>query len=315
MRALLLVLTVCLGCPEATSAPVDDTLPYEPFNGGVDTGAEDPTAVPSPAADAGCEADAPGERLACHFAARARRAMPDADVSIVGDDLIRIDGQEMALDPLRAICERDEDSCSERMDEWIAALAEAREAERTPARAEQLRPVLKHRAFVDAVRESSPELGSLARPFVGDVHVMLVVDFPRVTRALTPEDLAALHMSAEQAHARAVANLREHHGDLPIEPMPNGLRVMGPTDGYAAARLLLLDRWADAAGGGELLVAPSNRDLVLLGDSEHLQALQEAAFRAHRYVDHPITEALWRYTPEGWVVHTPPAEADADQST
>ena len=49
--------------------------------------------------------------------------MPDADVSIVGDDLIRIDGQEMALDPLRAICERDEDSCSERMDEWIAALA------------------------------------------------------------------------------------------------------------------------------------------------------------------------------------------------
>lgn len=320
MRSLLLLaLTGAAACdPSATTANEDDTLPYEPFNGGVATGGETGAArEPAPGDGTGCAERAPEERLACHFAARARRAMPDAEVQVVGDDLVRVDDHELAMDALRAICDRDPDSCDRRMDDWIEALAEARQAEHTPARAEQLRPVLKHADFVAGMRAHAPELADLTRPFVGDVHVVLVVDFPRVTRGLDPADLQALGMSAAEAHERAIANLREHHGDLPVESMPNGLRAMGPSDGYAAARLLLHERWAEVAESveGALVVAPCNRDLVILGADtpEQLEALREASVRAYRYVDHPVTRALWRWTPEGWVTVQP--DAPAGQST
>ena len=313
MRPFFVGLVFCLACPPADPKTEDDTVAYEPFNGGVDTGGEAPTgtamaATPAPP-EASCEARAPEARLACTFAARAREAMPEAAVTVAGPDLVRIDDQEVAMDPLRAICEQ-ADRCDDRMADWIAALAEARAAEKTPATAEQLRPVLKHRAFVEEIRRSSPELAALAEPFVGDVHVVLVVDFPRVTRALTPADLEHLTMTVAQAHERAIANLREYHGDLPIEAMPNDLRVLGPTDGYAAARLLLHDQWAAVARStpGGLVVAPCNRDLVILGDPRRLEALREASIRAYRYVDHPITDALWRYTARGWVPLEDPAE-------
>lgn len=310
MRSLALAaLTLALACdPTATAEPEDETLPYEPFNGGVQTGGEAEANTESRGRedDTACSANAPEERLSCHFATRARRAMPDADVSVIGEDLVRVDEQEIAMDSLRAICDRDPDSCDRRMDDWIAALAEAREAQNTPARPEQLRPVLKHVDFVASMRRGAPELADLTRRFVGDVHVVLVVDFPRVTRGLDPDDLEALEMTVEEAHTRAIANLREHNGDLPVEPMPNGLKALGPTDGYAAARLLLHDRWAPVAEAteGDLVVAPCNRDLVIMGPRtpEMIEALREASIRAYRYVDHPITEALWRWTPEGWVV-------------
>ncbi len=310
MRLLRLALVWALACdPTATTAEEDETLPYEPFNGGVQTGGEAPPEAErsgNPEDDAACSANAPQERLACHFAARARRAMADADISVIGEDLVRVDDQEVAMDSLRAICDRDPDSCDQRMDDWIAALAEAREAQNTPARPEQLRPVLKHVDFVATMRRGAPELADLTRRFVGDVHVVLVVDFPRVTRGLDPDDLEALGMTVEEAHARAIANLREHHGDLPVEPMPNGLKALGPTDGYAAARLLMHGEFAAVAEAteGELVVAPCNRDLVILGSRtpETIEALREASIRAYRYVDHPITRALWRWTPEGWVV-------------
>jgi len=319
MRFLFLASVLAATCDPTASQEDDETLPYEPFNGGVQTGGEAPAAARrgNPEDDAACSANAPQERLACHFAARARRAMADADISVIGEDLVRVDDQEIAMDSLRAICDRDPDSCDRRMDDWIAAIAEAREAQHTPARAEQLRPVLKHVDFVATMRRNAPELADLTRRFVGDVHVVLVVDFPRVTRGLDRSDLEALGMTVEQAHARAVANLREHHGDLPVEPMPNGLKAMGPTDGYAAARLLLHDRWSAVAESfeGELVVAPCNRDLVILGarTPELIEALREASVRAYRYVDHPITEALWRWTPEGWVVLA--EDASSDQST
>jgi len=319
MRSIALaLLAVALGCePTAAKEEANETLPYEPFNGGVQTGAEvadAPSADPSADDDTACSVNAEEERLACHFAARARRAMRDADVSVVGVDRVRVDEQEIAVDPLRAICERDPDSCDRRMEDWIAALAEARQAENTPATPEQLRPVLKHVDFIATIRRDAPAIAELSRRFVGDVHVLLVVDFPRVTRGLDGDDLEAMGMTIEEAHARAIANLREFHGDLPAEPMPNGLKAMGPNDGYAAARLLLHDRWAALAEEteGELLVAPCNRDLVILGPSGLVEPLREASIRAYRYVDHPITKALWRWTPEGWV---PLPEGDDAQST
>jgi len=325
MRSLsLAAVSLALACGPATpAAEGDETLPYEPFNGGVQTGGEAEAEAPRgprAADDTACATNSPEERLSCHFAARARRAMPDADVSVVGIDLVNVDGHEVAMDPLRAICDRDPDSCDRRMDDWIAALAEAREAENTPARPEQLRPVLKHVDFVAAMRRDTPALADLTRPFVGDVYVLLVVDFPRLTRGLDPGDLEALGMSVDQAHAQAIANLREHHGDLPVEAMPNGLQALGPSDGYAAARLLLHERWAGVAESheGELVVAPCNRDLVILGAKtpELVEALREASIRAYRYVDHPITKALWRWTPEGWVVlEESESEAPSGQST
>jgi len=309
MRCLLFSVVLALGCdPTATPQEDDQTLPYEPFNGGVQTGDEVPAAAHrgNPEDDAACSANAPAGRLACHFAARARRVMADADIRVTGADLVRVDEREIAMDSLRVVCERDPDSCDRRLDDWIAAIAEAREAQHTPARPEQLRPVLKHVDFVATMRRNAPELADLTRRFVGDVHVVLVVDFPRVTRGLDRNDLAALGMTVEQAHSRAVANLRERHGDLPVESMPNGLKAMGPTDGYAAARLLLHDRWSSVAESleGDLVVAPCNRDLVILGvgTPELVEALREASIRAYRYVDHPITQALWRWTPEGWQV-------------
>jgi len=314
-------LALVLACePTGTTGEESETLPYEPFNGGVQTGAEVETGAEDEERtgdDTACATNAEEERLACHFAARARRAMADADISVVGVDLVRVDEREFAMDALRVICERDPDSCDQRMDAWIAALAEAREAENTPATPEQLRPVLKHVDFVAIVRRDAPELADLSRRLVGDVHVLLVVDFPRLTRALEPEDLEALGMTIEEAHERAIANLREHHGDLPVEPMPNGLKAMGPTDGYAAARLLLHEQWASIAeaNGGDLIVAPCNRDLVILGSSEQVEPLLEASIRAYRYVDHPITKALWRWTPEGWVTFETEGDDGSDQST
>ncbi len=125
-------------------------------------------------------------------------------------------------------------------------------------------------------------------------------------------------MTIEEAHERAIANLREHHGDLPVEPMPNGLKAMGPNDGYAASRLLLHEEWAEVAEAteGDLVVAPCNRDLVILGTRALAEPLREASIRAYRYVDHPITKALWRWTPEGWVTLEEDEGDDAsDQST
>jgi hypothetical protein len=59
--------------------------------------------------------------------------------------------------------------------------------------------------------------------YLGDMHLRLVFDGKKRVESASPEDLQRLHLSPEQALARAVDNLRRRYGEPVAQPWSGGV--------------------------------------------------------------------------------------------
>lgn len=122
-----------------------------------------------------------------------------------------------AASPVAAV-RGDEESIATSAGNLIAVLRETPGADKTD---DALVPFGRITARAADGREFSFEASWFQ--YLGDMHVRLVFDGDRQVQSATPEDLARLHLSPEQALARAVANLRARYGAPVAEPWSGGL--------------------------------------------------------------------------------------------
>jgi uncharacterized protein YtpQ (UPF0354 family) len=146
-------------------------------------------------------------------------------------------------------------------------------------------------------------------PFAGELFVMYVVDQPRTMRGLTQGDLRALGLDETQVHTLALANLsRAVPEPFALSPTDTpGLDKLASDDPYAAARLLLHDRWEplNARLSGGLVACTPARDLVLVtgaDDADALAAMRRMAAEEAASAPYPLSAQLLRWTPAGWEV-------------
>src|SRR5262245_10404581 len=102
--------------------------------------------------------------------------------------------------------------------------------------------------------------------YLGDMHLRLVFDGSRRVQSAMPEDLRRLHLSPEQALARAVANLRRRYGEPVAEPYEGGLmQVHGNAPELDSSYFLDRAFWEDqlrASPAGVVAAVPDRGGLV-----------------------------------------------------
>jgi hypothetical protein len=154
-----------------------------------------------------------------------------------------------------------------------------------------------------ARRQSQP----ISRPLVADLFLIYVMDSSDPAPLVNEDLVAAWGIDLDAVHARAVANLRTHFGDIrhkPVVKLP-WLHVIDSDDGYSASRLLLLDKWAAIAIelGEPLIVGVPTRDLVVFTASHdplQIQQLRETVETLAEHEGRPISRQLFVWHPEGW---------------
>lgn len=221
------------------------------------------------------------------------------------------------LDNLWNGCEQTPDQCDAAIDYYAEAAAQTLEQLETPAQPtrENLRAVLKSEHWLRDIEAQTPDPeqnGILARPFVGDIVVVYVIDMPNSMRALTRGELAELGLDEEELDRLALANLEAALTEFPRRPVRegSGLGSLQAGDSYEGSRLLLHDRWAAIADEveGDLLVAVPSRDLVLYagaGRADDVENLRLLAAEMARRDPYPVSAQVLRWTDTGWEPFTP----------
>lgn len=157
--------------------------------------------------------------------------------------------------------------------------------------------------------------------YLGDMHVRLVFDGDRQVQSATPEDLAALHLSPEQALARAVANLRARHGAPVAEPWTGGLmQVHGDApaldSSYFLDRAFWLEQQRRSPAG--LVVAVPERGALVFARADDDAAIATLRFSAAALFASGeatrISSGLYLFRDGHWSVFQAPQKLEADES-
>jgi hypothetical protein len=164
-----------------------------------------------------------------------------------------------------------------------------------------LYPMLKPCAYLDQVaEEGAPPL--VARPFVADLLVTLVIDSPRSVAYVSVDQQARWGVSAEALFARALENLARKDTEQVYQVFGEGLEtlcVCQMTDGYAATRVLLpqlMGEWQRRVAPRLVLGLP-NRDFMIGFSSEHPGREEIAAqIRADAHSrDYPLSGGIFEW--------------------
>ncbi|MBK6007460.1 hypothetical protein JJB11_15275 [Ramlibacter ginsenosidimutans] len=157
--------------------------------------------------------------------------------------------------------------------------------------------------------------------YLGDMHLRLVFDGDRQVQSATPEDLERLHLSPEQALARAVANLRDRYGAPVAEPWTGGLmQVHG--DAPALDSSYFLDRafWLEQqrrSPAGLVVAVPERGGLVFAraDDESAIATLRFSAAALYAGGEATrISSGLYLFRDGHWSVFQAPQKLEADES-
>lgn len=123
---------------------------------------------------------------------------------------------------------------------------------------------------------------------VGSHYVSsLIYDFPSHVVGLPSSQLATWNVSADEAHARAQANLR-NITDEPLKQVAPGLFASPYEDNHAATRILLIDKIKNEATvrGRHVAFIPNRDTLLITGDADE-DALGRILQLVNQSLDHP----------------------------
>jgi hypothetical protein len=175
-----------------------------------------------------------------------------------------------------------------------------------------LMPALRGRGMMEYVRlveldrEPGTPSGSLALPFSSDTALMLVHDGDRMMQSFGPAQLEQWGVSAEEALAAAMDNLRDATVDRFVQ-VERGVFAGDWGDAYDSSRLLLPDLAHRIAGANPLAMIPA-RNTLLLASGNDLEGVRAMLALAQRIADtepRPVSALMYRYEGGRPVEHVP----------
>lgn len=220
----------------------------------------------------------------------------------------------VSLANTRRVCNQGAQVCADTIDGLVANLKQAMS---DVIDAKQVLLTLKTTEWLaetDAMlKKKAPDQFAANRivsaPFVRGLVVVLVVDRPDGMSMLRFEDLTALKLTADQAHALALNNLRTKYKVL-MEMKELGQKSgfwtnASAAEDYAAALTVLPELWQPLSKRvkGSLVVATPARNMVLAtGDHEPalVEVMAMTASDQMKQVDHPLSDVLLTWTPQGF---------------
>lgn len=211
-------------------------------------------------------------------------------------------------------CETKAPDCERVAREFLVGVARAAHeiANPTGLDPDQLIPAVRSRRVVEAYQARSE--GMIAEPIAGDLFVVYMIDTPGTAAPANKRTLAELHLTPENAKARALQNLR---AQLPapaalVRPQQgNAVGVIDLGNYYTSSLLVPHSAWAEVAHafGGQLLVAvPAPELLLYVGETDPSTVDAIAAAAREAFVRSPrgTSPIVLRWSPAGWTVATPP---------
>ena len=176
-------------------------------------------------------------------------------------------------------------------------------AERPPARAEQVFPVIKNGLWLEQLRQATqvsgtePEESVIYRPIAGDLVLLYMLDTGEAMRSLSREDAVAAGLADDAAlHYTALANLRQYMQDkIQIEHVEESslTQILLDSD-YDASLILLLD---EILPSDPVLAIPARNVLILCNPSDEraIATLKVAAAQIAEEAPYTISTLLYQY--------------------
>lgn len=260
---------------------------------------------------AGCAKNAllsPAE-FTTEFAGRLRTAIPDSQVSVLGELELRIRDKTGAehtayLDNCYAEYKRAPADKDATIGKFVSAATESDIlAEETPA--VSIVPVIKDLAWIDDVRRSMGDSGSkpagefVHEPFAGGLEIVYAVDSPKNLRYLTPDDLRKSGVSRAELRAQAVKNLRAILPDLEVHG-GQGVFMLTAGGNFEASLMLFDELWRERkfAVRGDYVVAVPSRDLLLItgsNEDDGIRRVRAMVAKTHAGGSYLVSRDLFVY--------------------
>ena len=153
--------------------------------------------------------------------------------------------------------------------------------------------------------------------YLGDMHIRLVFDGPQQLQSATPEDLARLKLSADQALLLAAGNLRRMYGEPQVQPWGGGvMQVEGRADDLSSSYFLDRGFWQqlEREHPRGLVAAVPQRGGLVYAPVEDEAAVERLRFSAVAlYAGSAprgrLSSALYLFKDGRWSVFQPPMAA------
>jgi len=253
------------------------------------------------------------------MAKRLQAQIPTARVDVDSPLTLKLrqpDGEELLqanLDRVYDFCTRAAAQCEDAANDYVATVAEhlQRQKKEEAIEASMVRVVVRTRDYVETVRKqmAAGKGQLLARPLAGDLMMVAVLDFPRSIRLATEADAKALKLKESEVFELGIKNLRTELQPLAEHPQPTAPQSFAFLDdsAYESSRLALHAEWQPIAEqlGGNLIVAVPAANVLLYGRGDSKMAadvLRRTAMRAAEDADRPLSNAVFRWTKQGWEV-------------
>lgn len=253
------------------------------------------------------------------MAERLRGEVGDARVEVDSPLTLKLrqaDDEELLqanLDRIYDFCTRAAAECEDAAEQYVATVVEHLEMRKQDEAIEPstVRVVVRSREYVEATRKQLPRSAPriLARPLVGELMAVAVVDLPRSIRLFTAADAKALKLTENEVFELGLKNLRADLKRLDEHPQPAAAQSFAFLDDspYESSRLALHAEWKPMAEklGGNLIVAVPASDVVLYARGDSAMAadvLHETAKKVADEADRPLSLSVFRWTKRGWEV-------------
>jgi hypothetical protein len=241
-----------------------------------------------------------------------QKAQPDASVETVGPLHLRLkqNGEvwETHLFTIHSYCLRNPKACEASVMLHVQQLAEAHKPGVVRVEASALRVVVRQSKYVEQAEAVLRGRGEpIVEPLVGDLWTIAVLDMPTAVQVLKPKDLETLHLSADEALARAKENTKAAIARrVPGKASASSNISVLPGDTYQASLLAFPEIWAPLAAtyDNRLIVSVPGTHMVLFTKndaSDSVSALAAIAEASMQSEERPLSASVYRWTPNGWV--------------
>jgi hypothetical protein len=215
------------------------------------------------------------------------------------------------LDGLHAKCGAYAGYCRDAIQKYVDSAAETIAGPPLQPAPSQMRVLIRHREFVEQLPRGEGGNGPappIARPFVGDLWMVLALAGKHVHWLVTPGVLHAFNLDSSAAFEIARRNTRAALPRLSHVVKPMGSSGFSHAHGESySSRLLLWDDWraVAAARKGELLAIVPDADNIIFGtirSSTELDKFKRVAADATRITGDSRSATIYRWRNEGWEV-------------
>jgi hypothetical protein len=243
-----------------------------------------------------------------YVAEKMRRELGTA-VTIKGPLTLGVGELQGNLDRIYAFCGTNPKDCQGEISTYVKAIAQVRKAGITPPAKQNVRLIVRTKAYVASAREQLRAEKLEVRPLAGELVILPALDMPRTLRSLTQKDAQDLGLSMDKVYELGRSNLSKTLKPLLKEAKAAQSGQIGyiQGDAYHSSRLALLESWAPLAkaqGGKLIAAAPATDTVLFMGDDTPIaiDAFRTLVAKIARQAPNPLSEQLLRWTPKGWEV-------------